>query len=67
MVGVHNLGRKHGKNLVFEVFLHILLLVLLQFLEIQPADTVWIKLLLNLRIRLIPLFIKGRYSLKNLI
>ncbi len=57
MIGVHDLRREHRQDLLLEVFPYILLLLLLQLLEIQPAYTVRLQLFLNVRVSLIPLFI----------
>ena len=67
MNSVYDLRGENRKNLIFEVFLHILLLVLLQVFEIQTADSIGLQLLLKLRVRLISLFIKRGDSLKDLI
>ena len=59
VVCVYNLGGQHGKDLLFEILLHKLPLLLLQFFKVQPTHTIRMELLLNLAVCLIPLFIKG--------
>ena len=67
MVGVHDLRRQDGQDLVLEVLLHILLLRRLQLLKIQPAHPVRVELPLNIRIGLFPFLIKGGHRLQDLL
>ncbi len=67
MIGIHDLRRQNRQDLVLKILLHILLLILLQFLEVQSAYTIRAQLLLNIRISLIPLLIKRRNRLEYLI
>ncbi len=58
MIRIDDLRRKTGRICSFKIFLHILLLLLLQFLQIQPAHPVGLQLFLDLRVSLVALFVK---------
>ena len=61
MVHVHDLRGKHRQDLFFEIFFDKFLFLGLQLLEAHTADPIGGKLLLDLRIGLIPLLVKGRH------
>ena len=62
VVCIHNLRRQDRKHLLFEIFLHVLLLLGIQLLKIQTAHAVRMELLFNVRIGFIPFFIQRRHS-----
>ena len=57
VVHVHDLGGKHRQNLFLKIFFNKFLFLGLQFLEAHAADPIGGKLLLDLRIGLIPLLV----------
>ena len=61
MVRIDDLRRKQRKNLFFEIFFYIFFLLRLQFFKTRSADSVLCQMLLDLRISLIPFFIKRRH------
>ena len=62
MIRIDDLRGKDRQDLFLKIFLHILLLLLLQFLQIQPAHPVGLQLFLDLRVSLVALFVKGRHG-----
>ena len=63
MVRIYDLRGQHRKDLFLEILLDIFLFLLLQFLEIKTAHSVWFQLFFDLCICLIALFIQRRNCL----